>query len=207
MLVSEYSSDIMEREVKKINDEENKKLGPILPETNGLNPTYATGNKWVGYVPIQNILGKRWNNLELNLTRFSIPQMEMGSTSTSFKGYEYYIPTKVMDGGSKEITFDYIVDQKWINYKSLYAWMSGLEGNINEVYKTSDRGIALKDTLDVRVWLIDSFKNRILDLCFYDAWIRIFQDLALESSSTDPVTHSFTMCYSHYELVDITPPN
>jgi hypothetical protein len=100
--------------------------------------------------------------------------MEMGSTSTSFKGYEYFKPTKVMDGGSKEINFDYIVDAKWTNYKSLYAWMSGLEGNINEVYKTSDRGISSKDTLDVRVWLIDSFKNRILDLCFYDAWIRVF---------------------------------
>jgi len=129
--------------------------------------------------------------------------MEMGSTSVSFKGYEYYLPTKIMDGGSKEITFDYIVDEKWLNYKSLYAWMSGLEGNINEVYKTSDTGIQDKDTLDVRVWLIDPFKNRILDLCFYDSWIKVFQDLALESNSTDIVTHSVTFCYSHYELKDV----
>ena len=108
-----------------------------------------------------------------------------------------------MDSGSKEITFDYIVDAKWINYKSLYAWMSGLEGNINEVYDTGDSSeVSTKDTLDVRVWLIDQFKNRILDLCFHDAWIKIFQDLALESSNVDPVQHAFTMVYSHYELVD-----
>jgi hypothetical protein len=81
-----------------------------LPQSNGLNPTYTTGNKWVGYIPIQNVLGKKWNNLELNLTRFSIPQMEMGAVSTSFKGYEYFKPTKVMDGGTKEINFDYIID-------------------------------------------------------------------------------------------------
>ena len=202
MLVSEYSTDVMQRSIDEVNSTENAKTGDILPATNGINPTYTTGNHWLGYIPIQNVLGKRWNNLELNLTRFSIPQMEMGSTSTSFKGYEYYRPTHIMDGGSKEITFDYIVDAKWINYKSLYAWMSGLEGNINEVYKTSDSGVSTKDTLDVKVWLIDQFKNRILDLCFYDAWIKIFQDLALESSNTDPVTHSFTLCYSHYELVD-----
>lgn len=54
----------------------------------------------------------------------------------------------------------------------------------------------------MRVWLVDQFKNRILDLCFYDSWIKIFQDLALESSSTDPVSHAFTLQYSHYELVD-----
>ena len=200
-----YGTYVMQRKVDEIYQDEFKKTSLDLPQSNGLNPTYTTGNKWVGYIPIQNILGKKWNNLELNLTRFSIPQMEMGSASTSFKGYEYYIPTKVMDGGSKEINFDYIIDQNWYNYKSLYAWMSGLRGNINEVYKTNDTGVSIKDTLDVRVWLIDSFKNRILDLCFYDSWIRIFQNVQLESASTDPVTHGFTLCYSHYEIMDIKP--
>ena len=83
--------------------------------------------------------------------------------------------------------------------------MSGLRGNINEVYKTNDTGVSIKDTLDVRVWLIDSFKNRILDLCFYDSWIRVFQNVQLESASTDPVIHGFTLCYSHYEIMDIKP--
>lgn len=200
-----YGTDVMQRKVDEIYQDEFKKTSLDLPQSNGLNPTYTTGNKWVGYIPIQNILGKKWNNLELNLTRFSIPQMEMGSASTSFKGYQYFMPTKVMDGGSKEINFDYIIDQNWYNYKSLYAWMSGLRGNINEVYKTNDTGVSIKDTLDVRVWLIDSFKNRILDLCFYDSWIRIFQNVQLESASTDPVIHGFTLCYSHYEIMDIKP--
>lgn len=107
---SNYGTDVMQRKVDEIYQDEFKKTTLDLPQSNGLNPTYTTGNKWVGYIPIQNILGKKWNNLELNLTRFSIPQMEMGSASTSFKGYEYFIPTKVMDGGSKEINFDYIID-------------------------------------------------------------------------------------------------
>ena len=174
MLVNDHSTDVLQQEIRKKYEEEFKKTSIDLPQSNGLNPTYTTGNKWIGYIPIQNVLGKKWNNLELNLTRFSIPQMEMGSASTEFKGYSYEFPTKVMDAGSKEINFDYLVDQNWYNYKSLYAWMSGLTGNINEVYKTNDVGISSKDTLDVRVWLIDSFKNRILDLCFYDSWIRIF---------------------------------
>jgi hypothetical protein len=110
MLVSEYGTDVLKRSIDDLHNEEFKKTTLDLPPTNGLNPTYASGNKWVGYIPIQNILGKKWNNLELNLLRFSIPQMEMGAASSFFKGYEYYIPTHVMDGGSKEISFDYIID-------------------------------------------------------------------------------------------------
>jgi len=39
--------------------------------------------------------------------------MVMGSTSTSFKGYEYEFPTKLIDAGSKEITLEYLIDEKW----------------------------------------------------------------------------------------------
>ena len=46
----------------------------------GLNTNFSHSNKWVGYFPLANVLGKKYNNLELNLTRFSIPQMVMGST-------------------------------------------------------------------------------------------------------------------------------
>jgi hypothetical protein len=46
----------------------------------GLNTNFSHANKWVGYFPLANVLGNKYNNLELNLTRFSIPQMVMGST-------------------------------------------------------------------------------------------------------------------------------
>jgi hypothetical protein len=39
----------------------------------GLNTNFAHKNKWVAYFPLSNILGKKYNNLELNLIRFSVP--------------------------------------------------------------------------------------------------------------------------------------
>ena len=39
--------------------------------------------------------------------------MVMGSTSTQFKGYTYEIPTKLIDAESKEITIEYLIDEKW----------------------------------------------------------------------------------------------
>ena len=53
----------------------------------GLRTDYAVSNKWIGYVPLENALGRSYNNLELHLTRFSLPQQEMSSMTASYKGY------------------------------------------------------------------------------------------------------------------------
>ena len=39
----------------------------------GLNTNFSHSNKWIGYFPLANVLGKKYSNLELNLVRFSIP--------------------------------------------------------------------------------------------------------------------------------------
>jgi hypothetical protein len=39
----------------------------------GLNTNLANSNKWIGYFPLEDVLGKKYNNLELHLTRFSLP--------------------------------------------------------------------------------------------------------------------------------------
>ena len=38
-----------------------------------------------------------------------------------------------MNAESKELTFEFLVDERWENYKALYALMSGTEGNLNKV--------------------------------------------------------------------------
>jgi hypothetical protein len=56
------------------------------------------------------------------------------------------------------------------------------------------------DFIDCRVWLLDSFKNRILDLVFQNCWIKDFQNLELESNSADEVQHSITLAYSNFYI-------
>ena len=172
----------------------------------GLNTEYAHSNKWVGYFPISNVLGKKYSDLELSLVRFSIPQMVMGSTSTQFKGYTYEIPTKLIDADTKEITLEYLVDEKWQNYRSLFKWCSAAEGQINPVADTQDvQTISTTDFIDCRIWLIDSFKNRIIDFIFHNCWIKNFNDLALESNNPEEVIHSITLAYSNFEIADANP--
>ena len=200
------TSDPIQDKIDNINQQNKDK--PLVEPTAmyGLNTNYAHSNRWVAYFPIQNVLGKEYNNIELNLTRFSIPQIEMGSTETQFKGYTYILPTKVMDPSNHKINFEYIVDEKWANYRSLYTWMSGIEGNINLVDSTAQfTNISNNYLLDVRVWLIDNFKNRILDLKFESTFISMFGDIALESGNTEEIIHSFELTYQKYEIMNAKP--
>ena len=70
----------------KVSPEEAKTMN-MLPQLNGLNTNLTNSNKWYAYFPIESILGRKYNGIELHLVRFSLPQMEMSSTEVSYKGY------------------------------------------------------------------------------------------------------------------------
>lgn len=175
MLAGQSTVDPMQAALDDINKKEQKTIS--VPSMNGLGTEYANSNKWIAYLPMSNVLGRDYSAIELNLTRFSLPQMNMGSTTASYKGYSVEFPTKVMDAESKQLTLEYIIDDNWQNYRSLYAWMSALEGNINKVIDTSIDGIAPTQYIDCRIWLINHFKKRIIDFVFENCWIKTFQDL------------------------------
>ena len=81
--------------------------------------------------------------------------------------------------------------------------MSGIEGNINPVDSTAQfTNINNNYLLDVRVWLIDNFKNRILDLKFEGCFISMFGDIALESGNVEEIIHGFELCYQKYEIMN-----
>ena len=60
----------------------------VAPNLYGLDTNYATSNKWFAYLPLENVLGPRYKNIDLHLTRFSIPQIVMGSMEVAFRGYK-----------------------------------------------------------------------------------------------------------------------
>ena len=56
---------------------------------------------------------------------------------------------------TKEITFEYIVDANWNNYRALYCWAANI-GIITPVTKQQTNGQAdLTKLLPVRVYLLD----------------------------------------------------
>ena len=170
----------------------------------GLRTDYAVSNKWIGYVPLENALGRSYNNLELHLTRFSLPQQEMSSMTASYKGYQKEVPSKVMNSGSKQLTLEYIVDADWKNYKALYLWMSSILGNINPVVADEKvQPITPNIYIPIRIYLIDQYKKKIVQFLFENCWIKTFNDIALDCANSEEVHHSFVMCYDQYTIENI----
>ena len=111
---------------------------PLPANIYGLDLNYAAANSWYLYLPIENILGTSYNGLNLHVTRFSLPQMEITSATVSYKGYSKEIPTKVINPASKMLTVEYIIDEKWVNYACLYAWLSHIYGTLNPMIENDD---------------------------------------------------------------------
>ena len=189
-----------------------QQLGAAVPEKQypkqqnmyGLGTNYSAGNKWFAYLPLENVLGKKYQNLDLHLTQFSLPQLVMGSTTVSFKGYAKEIPTKVLNAENKELTLSYIVDENWQNYRALFAWISAPKGALNPIINedTSSR-IQPSEYIPLRIYLLDNFKRKKIEFVFQDCWIKLFSDLQLDVSNPDEIVHSFTFCYSRYYIEDL----
>lgn len=183
-------------DLAKMNAESQKMKA--VPQMMGLNTNLANQNKWIGYLPISNVLGKKYSDLELHLTRFSLPQMVMASTTVPFRGYSKEIPLKLMNAESKELTFEFLVDEHWENYKSLYALMSGTEGNLNKVIDEKLQPISPENYIPIRIYLLDNYKRKVIQFLFENAWLKIFNDIALEVQNSDEVTASVTFAYDRF---------
>ena len=127
-----------------------------------MDVNYATQNKWFAYFPLEDVLGKKYKNLNLHLTKFNIPQLEQSSTEASFRGYAKEIPTKVLNPGTKEVTLEYIVDSDWSNYRSLYAFLSNINGTLNPVSDDEKTGILPTEYLPLRIYLLGPYKKKII---------------------------------------------
>ena len=168
-----------------------------------MDVNYANQNKWFAYLPLEDVLGKRYKNLNLHITKFSIPQLMQSSSEVSFRGYSKEIPTKVLNPSTKEINIEYIVDSNWINYRSLYAFISNINGTLNPVSNDEKTGILPTEYLPLRIYLLGPYKKKIIQFLFENCWIKVFNELQLDVNSPAEVTHSFTMAFDKYSIEDV----
>lgn len=178
----------------------------VEPNLYGIGTNYATANKWFGFLPLENVLGPRYKNIDLHLTRFSIPQIQCGSMEVAFRGYKKQIPNKLIDSETKQLTLEYLVDEDWNNYRQLYLWMNSLIGNINQMVEEEATTITASQYVPLRIYLLDNYKRRTMSFLFTDCWISVFNELALDVNSPQQITHSFTFYYSQMKLENLQDP-
>ena len=168
-----------------------------------MDVNYANQNKWFAYCPLEDVLGKKYKNLNLHLTKFNIPQLMQGTMETSFRGYSKEMPTKILNPSTKEITLEYIVDADWNNYRALYAFMSNINGTINPVSTDEKTGILPIEYMPVRIYLLGPYKKKIIQFLFENCWIKVFNELQMDVNQPGEVNHSFTLCWDRYSIEDI----
>ena len=168
-----------------------------------MDVNYANENKWYAFIPIEDCLGKKFKNLNLHLTAFSIPQLMQSSITSSFKGYEKEMPGKVLIPSTKEIRFEYIVDADWSNYRALYAFLSNINGTINPISEDEKTGILPTEYLPIRVYLLSPYKKKIIQFVFENCWIKVFDEISLNVNSPEPVKHAFVCVFDQYHIDDV----
>ena len=168
-----------------------------------MDTNYANENKWFAFYPLEDVLGKDYRNLNLHLTKFSIPQLMQGSMEVPFRGYSKEMPTKVLIPGTKELNLEYIVDSNWQNYRSLYALISNINGTINPVSTDKKTGILPTEYLPLRIYLLGPYKKKIIQFVFENTWIKIFNEISLDVNSPNEVHHSFTVVFDMFHIEDV----
>lgn len=110
-----------------------------------------------------------------------------------------------MNAESKELTLTYLVDEYWTNYKALYLWMSSTAGNINNVVQNETISpITPSDYLPLRIYLLDNYKQKVIQFLFENCWIKIFNEISLEQNNPGEVEASFTCVYDNFKIEDIS---
>ena len=166
---------------------------------------YANKNKWIADIPLYLVLGPAYQNVNLRLSTFTIPQIEMGTDKVMYRSIEIERPTYTMSPGSKEITFNYFVNADWTDYRALYNWCMN-NAPVNKGANALDTGNVEADGLtkvcDIDVTLLSPYKKPVIGFRFKNCWIKAFSDLQLSYAEADEIQHSFTCAYTHFILLD-----
>lgn len=167
---------------------------------------YANKNKWIADIPLYLVLGPAYQNVNLRLSTFTIPAIEMGTDKVMYRSIEIERPTYTMSPGSKEITFNYFVNWDWTDFRCLFNWCMN-NAPVNKGANALDTGnvddSGLLNVCDIDVKLLSPYKKPVVGFRFKNCWIKAFSDLQLSYAEADEIQHSFTCAYTHFVLLDL----
>jgi len=168
---------------------------------NELQQNFATNTRWLASIPLDGIFSDLTGGVKLNLTAFTIPEMEMGKASMDYLGYSAVVPTNLINPGDKQITFNYIISSNYHQYILLFKWLNMLSTNkIIEESEINARPAEFSTLrLPITVTMLSEFKKPIFAVKFHNCFINLMGALELMYQSEDEVvTHEFTCTYTHF---------
>lgn len=170
--------------------------------------TVAVKNKWIADIDLS-VISPELSKIVLPLVNFAIPEVNISTAKTYYRGVEFEIPTGVFKPSAREITFNYLIDQDWNNYISLYQWIN-LYCPIEQV--VPDNMITRKDSpiqttfpiLPINVYLLSAYKLPLVRIKYDNCYIKQFGDIMLDyQEDPEVIKQEFTIRCTDFSIFKI----
>jgi hypothetical protein len=159
----------------------------------------STGDKWLLVIPFKQIDENfSVDNIALNLTNFSLPELTIGETEMSIMGKSFNLPTGVRNE-DKNISFSYMLSSNWSQYQLLYKWFSMISNEDSKFDSSFPNTL-----LDITVFVLTEFKEPIFSIVFRGCWINRLGSIDFNyQSGEENIQHEFGINYATYEFQDL----
>lgn len=174
--------------------------------TYGLDPNYAAENKWYLYLPMKTVLGNAFSDLDLAISQFYLPGLDIATSDVANKGYTVTVPQpRLINANAKTMKFRYIINDDWYNYCTLYTWaiklgVLNVESEVNSTIQAAANAEGTSKYLNARLYLLSPFKKKIVEFVFEYAFLKNFGELLLTYEDSKPVNHDITLSYNFFRI-------
>lgn len=120
-----------------------------------------------------------------------LPDISMGGVDTPYQNFQTNVPSNRIE--FSPVNFNFIVDEDYRNYETLYLWMA-------DITRTEPVLTKLKN---ITLHVTNSSKNHKLQFRFHQAYPTMLGALPMDSSVNDamPVLCSATFRYQFFEII------
>jgi hypothetical protein len=175
--------------------------------TSNKNLNFATQSRWICKIPINTLFPSLPDDFSLNLTKFTVPEMEFKTATMNYGGYNVDLPAGIINSDTKRLTINYLLNSNFVQYLTLLKWMERIAAYqtlITSNNNSEKPGVLLDWRLPVNITLLSEFKQPLLNIKYSDCWIVGFGALDMDYQAEDtPILHSFTLAYTDFKLTEV----
>lgn len=160
----------------------------------------ATKTKWIAEIPFSLLFSDISSSINLNITRFTLPSLNMETPEASYLSYDVPVPSRIQNIDSKEVEFEYILSSDYNQYFLMCRWLNACVANEfleNENLTLKQKELAVK--LPINLFLLSEFKTNVYKIKFNNCFINSLEsmDFIYNTSDDEVLKHVFRCSFSN----------
>jgi hypothetical protein len=163
---------------------------------------FFTDNRWIANIPTRNIDPTAESDLAYNLVDFDIPTLGLSTSQVSQLGYTYEYPTNVREY-NKELTFQYILESDFKQYKFLYQWYTKIASEAGAGVQQGISGAGMMEHISttIRTYLLSEYSNVVVNFKFNNCFLKELGGFKLKYvGDAQVMVGTFKVAFENFEL-------